>query len=117
MKLRTDAYGNRQYGYESDDGYFILSREDGPAVEYLNGEFEYWLDGQLHREDGPAVFKHDFIMWFRNGVRHREDGPAIEVNSGKYGYGFYKEWWFQGEKVSVLDNEEFLRLVKLRIFW
>ena len=34
-------------------------REDGPAVEYANGDKYWYLNGQLHREDGPAVEKAD----------------------------------------------------------
>ena len=32
-----------------------LHREDGPAIEYVSGTKEWWLKGKLHREDGPAV--------------------------------------------------------------
>lgn len=32
-----------------------LHREDGPAVEYDNGDHEWWVNGKLHRLDGPAV--------------------------------------------------------------
>jgi len=31
-----------------------LHREDGPAVENVNGKF-YYINDELHREDGPAV--------------------------------------------------------------
>jgi len=32
-----------------------LHREDGPAVEWANGDKSYYLNGKLHREDGPAL--------------------------------------------------------------
>ncbi len=33
-------------------------REDGPAVEYLNGAKWWCINGKFHRTDGPA-----FINW------------------------------------------------------
>ena len=45
--------------YDNGDKYWYLNgklhREDGPAVEWSNGSKEWWLNGELHREDGPAV--------------------------------------------------------------
>lgn len=32
-----------------------LHREDGPAVENVNGLQIYYYHGKLHREDGPAI--------------------------------------------------------------
>ena len=32
-----------------------LHREDGPAIEYANGNKHWYLNGKLHREDGPAI--------------------------------------------------------------
>jgi hypothetical protein len=35
-----------------------LHREDGPAEEDTHGNKFWWLNGKLHREDGPAVERH-----------------------------------------------------------
>lgn len=32
-----------------------LHRENAPAVEYPDGTKEWWRNGMLHRDDGPAV--------------------------------------------------------------
>ena len=50
-------------------------------------------------------------FWFQNDERHRVDGPAIEYISG------YRAWYLNGEKIICKNNEEFLRLVKLKAFW
>jgi len=43
--------------------------------------------GELHREDGPAVYTLEGTMcWYRNNKLHREDGPAIMFTNGLYGY-------------------------------
>jgi hypothetical protein len=34
-----------------------LHREDGPAIEYKNGDKSWWLNGNLHREGGPAIIR------------------------------------------------------------
>jgi hypothetical protein len=51
---------------------------------------KYWhKNGQLHREDGPAVVEPDGTeWWYRNGQLHREDGPAIIRSDGT-------EYWFR----------------------
>jgi len=67
-------------------------RLNGPAIEYANGNKEWWLNGQPHREDGPAVeYANGEKHWYLNGQRHREDGPAIEYANGN------KEWYLNGQ--------------------
>lgn len=60
--------------------------EDGPAVVSKDRR-EYYIDGRLHRLDGPAVeTTNGFKMWFNKGMLHRTDGPAVECPSGHYEY-------------------------------
>jgi len=81
-----------------------LHREDGPAVEYADGAKSWFLNGQLHREDGPAIEYADGDKdWFLNGQLHREDGPAIECTDGT------KSWYLNGQK---LTREEFNKRTK-----
>lgn len=65
-----------------------LHREDGPAVEFFNGDKSWYKEGKRHREDGPAIENADGSkFWFKEGKRHREDGPACEYTDGdKYWY-------------------------------
>ena len=56
-----------------------LHREDGPAIELANGDKSWWHHGKIHRNDGPAMESANGAkMWFLHGKLHREDGPAIE---------------------------------------
>jgi hypothetical protein len=64
-------------------------REDGPAVEYIDGDQEWYINGKLHREDGPAV------VW-ANG---------------------YKVWYYNGKNIDCKTQEEFEKIIKLRMFW
>ena len=59
---------------------------------YKDGSKSWWLNGNRHREDGPAIeWANGYKEWYFNGNRHREDGPAIECADGT------KEWWLNGE--------------------
>ena len=71
------------------------------TVEVLDNGTKYWyLNGELHREDGPAIeWEHGVKEWYLNGVLHREDGPAVEYADGS------KHWYLNGDKLS---EQEFL---------
>jgi len=54
---------------------------------YANGDKYWYLKGQLHREDGPAVeWANGDKDWCLNGKLHREDGPAVECSDGSKAY-------------------------------
>jgi hypothetical protein len=75
-----------------------LHREDGPAVERANGTKVWYLNGKRHREDGPAIeMANGAKAWWLNGKPHREDGPAIERANGN------KEWWLNNEITTALE--------------
>ena len=75
-----------------------LHREDGPAIEYVIGHKEWWLNDRLHREDGPAIkCVNGSEFWYLNGSYHREDGPAVISASG------HKEYWLNGKEVTISD--------------
>ena len=75
-----------------------LHREDGPAAEYPSGIKKWYLNGDLHRDGGPAIEHVGGRFWYWHGVKHREDGPAIEWSDGT------KEWFVYDTK---LTEEEF----------
>ena len=57
-----------------------------------NGDKEWRLNGELHRENGPAIeWDNGTKVWRLNGKLHRENGPAIEWDNGT------KEWYLNGE--------------------
>lgn len=61
----------------------LYIKEDGTKVWKLS-------DGTLHKEGKPAmVFKGGIEVWYINGLMHREDGPAYDSE-------LYKEWWVNG---------------------
>jgi hypothetical protein len=51
-----------------------LHREDGPALEYASGDKCWFLDGRLHRQDGPALEYADGVkFWYLNEKEVTED--------------------------------------------
>ena len=76
-----------------------LHREDGPAVEDSDGTKVWYLNGKRHREDGPAIeYAVGGKYWYLNGKLHREDGPAVEYSNGT-------KCWFLNDR--CLTQEEF----------
>jgi hypothetical protein len=70
-----------------------LHCSNGPAIEYVNGIKEWWVHGERHRLDGPAIEDcNGTNEWWIVGNRDRKDGPAIENVNGR------KEWWVNGER-------------------
>ena len=83
MRKETDSYGNTYY-YNDLNQYH---REDGHAIEYVDGT----------------------KCWYRNDQRHREDGPAIEYADGR------KEYWLLG--IQYKTKKDYLKRLKLKGFW
>ena len=68
-RVEVDARGTRWY-YNSANQ---LHRDEGPAIEYPNGNKEWWQNGQRHRVDGPAITRADGSKaWCINGKRLTE---------------------------------------------
>ena len=82
--------------YKDQDGRF--HREDGPAIEWLDGTKAWYINGKFHRTDGPAIeWKSGTKEWYLNGKRHREDGPAVEKSNG------VRQWYLNGKQYT--ENE------------
>ena len=108
MKRIVDKDGTIYY--YNDEGQ--LHREDGPAIEDPNGDKFWYINGKRHREDGPAVEDNNgYKVWYINGHEHRLDGPARIWKS------FPDEWWINGEHINCTSQEEFERLLKMKAFW
>jgi hypothetical protein len=60
--------------YYKDKAMTIYHREDGHAVERVNGSKAWFLNGKYHREDGPAIEYSDGSKeWWLNGVYYTEE--------------------------------------------
>jgi len=78
--------------------------------EYNNGDKFWFLNGELHRENGlPAVeYTDGDKFWFLNGELHRENGPACEYDNGT------KFWYLNG--IEYKENDIISLMNKSFIF-
>lgn len=84
-----------------------LHREDGPAIELADGSTEWYFNGKVHREDGPAIERQNGSKsWWRSGKLHREDGPAGVLADGS------KEWYLEGEPMTMSEHADKTRPAK-----
>ncbi|HEX4373634.1 MAG TPA: hypothetical protein VHZ50_10060 [Puia sp.] len=80
-------------------------------IDYI-GDKRWYLNGKLHREDGPAFdCVNGYKEWSLNGKRHRLDGPAIEFIDGN------KWWYYHGKNINCNSQQEFEKIIKLKEFW
>ena len=87
-----------------------MSKEE--VITSPNGDKYWYREGKYHREDGPAIERSDGTKyWYKEDKFHREDGPAIEYADGT------KHWYYNGGEIEVTSVEEFIRLVKLKVYW
>jgi hypothetical protein len=95
-EVEVDSDGSR-YWYLNGQYH----REDGPALELDDGSSKYWyLNGKRHRDDGPAVELDDGTkFWYLNGKLHREDGPAMEWRDGS------RYWFLKGQKITEAEHK------------
>ena len=108
-KMKLDKFANKFYSLNGK-----LHREDGPAVEWNNGDKYWFKNGDYHRKDGPAIeYANGSKEWYKNGLRHREDGPAIEYIDGT------KSWYLKGIHYGfnhIFTNKSWIKFVKTLIF-
>jgi hypothetical protein len=86
----TDSDGT-QFWYKDGN----LHREDGPAIIYPFGSQRWYINGNIHREDGPAyISPNGNQIWYKDGNIHREDGPAYILPNG------YQSWWLNDKDIT-----------------
>ena len=97
--------------------------EDGPAVVWNNGDYQYRKNGLLHRIDGPASVRHhahDQISeaWYVEGKLHREGGPAVsryvvdaDAVSGK-GFLIIVQYWLND---TLYAHDDYVRQMRRNI--
>jgi len=75
-----------------------MSYQEYKVKVYSDRTEWYNLEGQRHRDSGPAIeYSNGGKYWYQHGKLHRDDGPAIEYASG------YKEWYLEGKRLTEAE--------------
>jgi len=109
--IKNDPSQIREIDFYSDGTkqWFLngnLHRQDVPAHIGRDGEKQWFLNGKLHREDGPALTcSNGYKEWWLNGNLHRQDGPAVEYANGtKYWYLEGKEYRYEKRYWEAIEK-------------
>jgi len=89
--IEIDNFGNKFW--RNKDGEF--HRLDRPAVEFADGDKQWWKKGNLHRTDGPAIELGSYKAWWKNGIKFPDKDS------------FFKSLT-EEEKKQALFSEDFL---------
>lgn len=59
----------RMSTFSSENAQVVAHREDGPAIEWYDGQKVWMKNGRYHRLDGPAVIEEDgYGQWFIDNI-------------------------------------------------
>jgi hypothetical protein len=83
------------------------------------GDKYWWLNGNPHRIDGPAIeYANGNKSWRLHGKHHRVDGPAIEFTDGNIywclnGTQYYSDFdgWLEANKFISEEEKLMLKLI------
>jgi hypothetical protein len=87
--------------------------EQDPSIPVVRtyglGQTAHYLNGELHRVDGPALFERNGAnRWYWMGRKHRTDGPAVTYVDGR------TEFWVHGHHLSP-SEERVLRRTSVTV--
>ena len=67
---------------------------NNPQINEYGDKSWHNSQGKLHRDDGTAIeCVNGTKWWYINGLRHREDGPAVILENG------YVLWYIEGNLI------------------
>jgi len=65
-----------------------------------HNKVKYLGDDMYITELAPNRIRHGLKEWWLNGERHREDGPAVEFDNGR------EEWYLNGKRLTEKEFNE-----------
>jgi hypothetical protein len=77
---------------------------------HLNYLKEWYKNGILHRENGPARIKSDnngkliIEEYYQNGILHSENNYPTTCRKQYHDYGYYSEMWYLNDKLHNIDR-------------
>lgn len=74
-------YIKQQHTSMDCHGNTVTVHEPYRKIEYTSGSVEYYMDGLLHRDYGPAYIDKDIVIYYRHGMIHNDNGYAMLKNT------------------------------------
>jgi antitoxin component YwqK of YwqJK toxin-antitoxin module len=121
----VDGFGRMYRIHDNNEDGLNLGVGSSVNYYYPNGSIEmenFFLNGILHREDGPAKIMYNpdgsiyFEYFYLGGLKHRKDGPAIishvkdsiceeafYINGGFLGLG-EKGFWALWKRLTEVER-------------
>ena len=76
-----------------------IKKDKVKVVTNLSGTKFWLLNGELHREGGPAVmYLNGDEWWYKHGKIHRIGGPAIIC-------GDDEQWWMDNKRCTTEEHD------------
>jgi hypothetical protein len=95
-KLTVERDSKGTVTYSNSKGQ--LHNPNGPALVYVDGEKEHYINNQLHNENGPAIVcANGDKFYFINGELHNPNGPALVYVDG------YKAYYINGKPLTKTE--------------
>jgi hypothetical protein len=104
-KTKNPVIDNLKRKMWFNDNNQLHRDDDLPAIVWINGTKEWYINGIRCRKNGPAIEMNDgTIFWYEDGLCSRnKDLPAIEYKNGT------KQYWINGVEISerkiILNNK------------
>ena len=56
-------------------------RLHGPAITHPNGDMSWYIHGQRHRDDGPAIYwpERKIEVWYKDGKKYQPSAHELMV--------------------------------------
>lgn len=81
---------------------FIPKNFTGIA-EHSCGDKEHYVNGKLHRENGPAIESMQMYSWWIDGKLHRLGGPAFVCKASAK-----CQWFINGKQCSKKEHANYV---------
>lgn len=99
------------YGYTEWKVNGELHREDGPAIINKSGSMEWYKHGKIHRDEGPAaISSNGDLYWHIDGKLHNDNGPAAIYDCGS-------RFWYKHDKRHREDGPAVESIVCNSLGW
>jgi hypothetical protein len=82
----------------TEDDIIMKASQQSKCIIQDDGTHEWFLNGKLHRTDGPArIYTNGTQAWCIHRKKHRTDGPALIWADGR------KTWWLNDQPYFFND--------------